>query len=89
MIEDSSRGEFEAVLIFDSSRFARNLEESLVYKSMLRRNGVSIISATEPAAGDEDVALLTDALMGAVNEMFSRKLSKAVKRGMNYRIEQG
>ena len=89
MIEDSGAGTFEAVLIYDSSRFARNLEESIVYKSMLKRNGVALISATEPNTDDEEVSLLTDAMLGAMNEMYSRKLSKAVKRGMTHRIEQG
>ncbi len=81
MIEDSKKGEFYYVLIYDSSRFARNLEQSLVYKSMLRKNGVSLISVTEPSL-DDDSQLIADALFGAMNEMYSRKLSKVVKRGM-------
>ncbi len=81
MIDDSSKGIFEYVLIYDSSRFARNLEQSIVYKSLLKRNGVSLISITEPMV-DEDTSLITDALLGAMNEMYSRKLSKVVKRGM-------
>ncbi len=81
MIEDSSKDMFEYVLIYDSSRFARNLEQSIVYKSILKRNGVTLISITEPII-DEDTSLITDALLGAMNEMYSRKLSKVVKRGM-------
>ena len=81
MIEDSSKNIFEYVLIYDSSRFARNLEQSIVYKSLLKKNGVNLISITEPII-DEDTSLITDALLGAMNEMYSRKLSKVVKRGM-------
>lgn len=81
MIDDSSKGTFEYVLIYDSSRFARNLEQSIVYKSILKRNSVDLISITEPIV-DEDTSLITDALLGAMNEMYSRKLSKVVKRGM-------
>jgi DNA invertase Pin-like site-specific DNA recombinase len=89
MIEDSAGGGFKAVLVYDSSRFARNLEESIVYKSALKRNGVELISITEPNLGDDDSALITDAMLGAINEMFSRKLSKAVKRGMVYAAQRG
>jgi DNA invertase Pin-like site-specific DNA recombinase len=89
MIEDSAGGEFKAVLVYDSSRFARNLEESIVYKSALKRNGVELISITEPNMGDDDSALITDAMLGAINEMFSRKLSKAVERGMVYAAQSG
>ncbi len=88
MIEDSIKGDFNAVLVFDSSRFARNLEESIAYKSSLKRNNVELISATEPTL-DDDSSLITDAMLGALNEMHSRKLSKAVKRGMTFKVSQG
>lgn len=88
MVEDSAKGIFDAVLVYDSSRFARNLEESIVYKSALKRNGVKLISITEPSL-DDDSALITDAMLGAINEMFSRKLSKSVKRGMVFKAQNG
>ncbi|MDD3570569.1 MAG: recombinase family protein [Lachnospiraceae bacterium] len=88
MIDDSSKKYFEYVLIYDSSRFARNLEQSLVYKSILKKNGVSIVSITEPTL-DEDTSLITDALFGAMNEMYSRKLSKNVKRGLEQKALRG
>jgi len=88
MITDSAGGAFAAVLIYDSSRFARNLEESLVYKSILKRNGVALVSATEPNLDDE-TAVLTDALLGAMNEMYSLKLSQNVRRGMIHNAQNG
>ena len=88
MVEDSGTGAFEAVLIYDSSRFARNLEESIVYKSMLKRNGVSLVSATEPNL-DSESAIITDALLGAMNEMYSLRLSKNVRRGMMHNAQKG
>lgn len=88
MIDDSAKGDFQYILIYDSSRFARNLEQSLVYKSILKRNGVELISITEPVL-DEDTSLITDALFGAMNEMYSRKLSKNVKRGMEQKALRG
>jgi len=88
MVENSGKDLFDTVLVYDSSRFARNLEESIVYKSMLKRNGVALVSITEPTL-DDDSALITDAMLGALNEMHSRKLSKAVKRGMVDKARQG
>ncbi|WP_250278031.1 recombinase family protein [[Clostridium] colinum] len=81
MIEESKKSYFDYVLIYDSSRFARNLEQSLIYKSILKKNNVNLISITEPTL-DDDSQLIADALFGAMNEMYSRKLSKVVKRGM-------
>lgn len=88
MVEDSSAKEFEAVLIYDSSRFARNLKDAVVYKALLRQNGVELISITEPVL-DDDTSLITDALTGAMNEMYSRKLSKNVKRGLEQKAMRG
>lgn len=88
MIDDSETGLFSAVLIYDSSRFARNLKDSIVYKSILKQNGVELISITEPIL-DEDNALITDALLGAMNEMYSRKLSKNVRRGQEQKVLRG
>lgn len=88
MIEESKKGSFQYILIYDSSRFARNLEQSLVYKSILKKNNVNLISITEPSL-DEDNQLIADALLGAMNEMYSRKLSKVVKRGMMEKALKG
>ena len=35
---------FEAILVWKLSRFARNREDSIIYKSLLRKHGVQIIS---------------------------------------------
>ena len=35
---------FEAILLWKFSRFARNREDSIVYKSMLRKLGIEVIS---------------------------------------------
>lgn len=88
MIEESKKAYFSYVLIYDSSRFARNLEQSLIYKSILKKNNVELISITEPML-DDDSQLIADALFGAMNEMYSRKLSKVVKRGMTEKALKG
>lgn len=81
MIDDSENGDFDSILIYDSSRFARNLVESLTYKKMLMDNGVRLISITEPNVDDDEMQLYFDAFSGASNEIYVRKLSKNVTRG--------
>lgn len=88
MIEDSEQSEWKTVLIYDSSRFSRSLKDSVVYKSVLRQNGVQLISITEPVL-DDDVSLMVDALNGATNELYIRKLSKNVKRGLEQKALRG
>lgn len=88
MINDSYKKNFQYILIYDSSRFARNLEQSLIYKSILKNNNIKIISATEPNISDDN-QILTDAIIGAMNEMYSIRLSKVVKRGMKEKALKG
>lgn len=40
---------FDAILVLMFSRFARNREESVLYKGLLRKQGISVISVKEPA----------------------------------------
>ncbi len=88
MIDDSENSDFSAVLVYDSSRFARNLMEFLAYKKLLQENGIKLISITEPQI-DGDMALFYDAITGASNEMYLRKLSRDVKRGLRERAIRG
>lgn len=88
MIDESVNGGFCAVLVYDSSRFARNLMEFLAYKKILQENNVKLISVTEPQI-DDDMALFYDAITGASNEMYLRKLSREVKRGLRERSFRG
>jgi len=39
---------FEAILVWKLSRFARNREDSIIYKSLLRKQGIQVVSINEP-----------------------------------------
>ncbi len=42
----------DVILVWKFSRFARNQEESIVYKSMLKKDNVDVISVSEPLIED-------------------------------------
>ena len=79
---------FEAILVWKFSRFARNQEESIVYKSMLARSGVEVISVSEPLA-DGPFGSLIERIMEWMDEYYSIRLSGEVKRGMEEKISRG
>ena len=59
---------FDVILVWKFSRFARNREDSILYKSMLRKQlGIEVISITEPI-GDDKMAVLMEALIEAMDE---------------------
>lgn len=47
MLKDSSRKQWQYVLVYKLDRFSRNKFESVIHKKTLRDNGVVILSAME------------------------------------------
>lgn len=80
---------FDAILLWKFSRFARNREDSIVYKSMLRKQcGIDVISISE-SLGDDKMSVLIEALIEAMDEYYSINLAEEVKRGMMEKISLG
>lgn len=80
---------FDAILLWKFSRFARNREDSVVYKSLLRKQlGIDVISISE-ALGDDKMSILIEALIEAMDEYYSINLAEEVRRGMKERAGRG
>ena len=62
MIKDSEKGMFDTVIVWKLDRFARNRYDSAHYKSILRKNGVKVISATELISDSAEGILLESML---------------------------
>ena len=48
MVSDSKNRSFDFVIVWKLDRFSRDKYDSVYYKNILKKNGVSVISATEP-----------------------------------------
>lgn len=80
---------FEAILVWKFSRFARNQEESILYKSLLRRScGVDVISITEET-GDSMFGSLIERIIEWMDEFYSIRLGEEVRTKMSYVAEKG
>lgn len=79
---------FDAILLWKFSRFARNREDSIVYKSMLRKLGIEVISISE-TIGDDKMSVLIEAMIEAMDEYYSINLAEEVKRGMLEKFSRG
>lgn len=64
MIKDSEKSLFDTVIVWKLDRFARNRYDSAHYKSILRKNGVKVISATEMISDTAEGVLLESLLEG-------------------------
>lgn len=80
---------FDTILVWKFSRFARNQEESIVYKSLLRRQcNIDIISISEPLV-DGPFGSLIERIIEWMDEYYSTRLSGEVTRGMTEKALRG
>jgi DNA invertase Pin-like site-specific DNA recombinase len=80
---------FDQILVWKFSRFARNRQDSIFYKSMLRKEcGVDVVSVTEQLS-DDPTSVLIEALLEAMDEYYSLNLAQEVRRGMNEKFSRG
>ncbi len=87
--KDSENKPFEVILVHKLDRFSRNREESIVYKSMLRKEcGIKVISITEHIENDK-FSVILEAMLEAMAEYYSLNLSDEVKKGMTEKAERG
>lgn len=80
---------FDVILLWKFSRFARNREDAIVYKSMLRKQlGIEVVSISENI-GDDKMSVLIEAMIEAMDEYYSINLAEEVKRGMLEKVSRG
>lgn len=89
MLSDSASGLFDYVLVYQYDRFARNRRDSMNNKFILKKNGVKLISATEPEITDRPTDLFLEGILDSAAEFYSRDLSLKTKRGMSESIKKG
>ena len=81
---------FDVVLVHKFDRFARSREDSIVYKSLLAKAGVQVISISESFDdGGSGMGMLMEAITEAYAEFYSVNLGREVKKGMTEKALRG
>ena len=79
---------FDSILVWKLSRFARNREDSVIYKSLLKRRKISVVSMNEHV--DESPAgSLLEGIIEVIDEFYSANLSQDTIRGMKENAARG
>lgn len=78
----------DTIIVWKFSRFARNQEESIVYKSLLKKNNVDVVSVSEPLI-DGPFGSLIERIIEWMDEYYSIRLSGEVMRGMTQNAIRG
>jgi DNA invertase Pin-like site-specific DNA recombinase len=89
MIKHAKKKEFDVILVHKFDRFARSREDSVVYKSLLKKEcNVKVISITE-SIEDDKFSVILEAMLEAMAEYYSLNLSDEVKKGMTEKAMRG
>lgn len=80
---------FDVIIVWKFSRFARNQEESIFYKSILRSKcKVDVVSVSEPLLAGPFGSLI-ERIIEWMDEFYSVRLSEEVKRSMTVNAKKG
>lgn len=81
MIEDSSKNNFDYVVVHKLDRFARNSYDQAYYEKKLNDNRVKIISVLEQF-NDSPEHVILKGVITSMNEYYSLNLSRETKKGL-------
>lgn len=79
---------FDRIYVWKFSRFARNQEESMVYKNLLRKRDVTVISVSEPIP-EGHFGSLIERIIEWTDEYYLVNLGVEVTRGMTEKASRG
>lgn len=79
---------FDAIFVWKYSRFARNQEEAIMYKNLLKKRGISVRSISEPST-DSPFSSLIERIIEWMDEYYLINLSSEVRRGMTEKAARG
>jgi site-specific DNA recombinase len=91
LMRDAADKRFSSVIVYHTSRFARDQALAKKYKRFLRNNGVRIISVTQPLGDDpsEPSAFIVESIHEMFDEYHSVTQSFWVSAGLHEKQRQG
>jgi site-specific DNA recombinase len=78
----------QVVIVHKVDRFARNLEDHVTVRALLRRLGVELVSVVEPL-DDSPQGRLTEGIHALMAEFYSANLATEIRKGMTQKAKQG
>jgi site-specific DNA recombinase len=78
----------QVVVVHKVDRFARNLEDHVTVRALLRRLGVELVSVVEPL-DDSPQGRLTEGIHALMAEFYSANLAAEIRKGMTQKAKQG
>jgi DNA invertase Pin-like site-specific DNA recombinase len=88
MIAEAKKKGFSAIIVWKLSRFARSREDSILYKRLLSKLGVQVISINEPV-DESATGRFLEGFIELADEFYSDNLAEDTLRGMRENASRG
>lgn len=76
-----AKPEWDTVLIYDYSRFCRNMSDAVRYKNLLKDHDINLISVTQDF-GNSNESFMMEGVIDLINDFYSRNNAKVTHDGM-------
>lgn len=88
MISDACKNkQIECVLVWKTDRFARNTQDSLIYRNQLKKHGTKLISISQPIDDSSPEGKLMSIMLAGMDEYYSQNLASNVKRAQKLKAK--
>jgi len=88
-LADAQTDRFDVLLVYHTSRFARNRADAIRYKNDLRNSGKVLVFVSQGIISGNNNDFLNEAINEVLDEHYSRVLSNFVTDGLRLKHEQG
>ncbi|MDR9749303.1 recombinase family protein [Paenibacillus taichungensis] len=91
MIADAQKTDkhFDAIVVHKFDRFSRNRADHAIYKAVLKKHGVTVVSASEPVDADTPHGFLLESMLEVISEFYNVNLRHETLKGMRENASQG
>lgn len=77
------------IIVHKFDRFSRKKDDQVLYKALLKKDGIKVISVKEPIPEDDKFAVIYESMLEAMAEYYSLNLAEEVKKTMVKKAENG
>ncbi|MCG5253450.1 recombinase family protein [Brevibacillus agri] len=80
---------FQAILVHKFDRFSRSREDHIIYKALLKKQGIFVYSVTEQTEPDTPHGVLLEGMLEVISEFYNLNLRNETLKGMKENASRG
>lgn len=88
-LDDAGTDRYDVLLVYNTSRFARNRADAIRYKTQMQNLGKVVVFVSQSIISGNDNDFLNEGISEVLDEHYSRNLSRWVRDGLRVKASHG